>query len=81
MIIENILKPLFLLIRGLISLISYGGTFPAWGIDFLKLMSIALEYFPGDVLVIILCNIWLWISAFLVWTVVEWVYKKVPGVD
>lgn len=81
MIIEYILNPLFLLIRGLISLLSYRGTFPSWGTDFLKMMSTALEYFPGDVLVTILCNVWLWISAFLIWTIIEWVYKKIPGVD
>lgn len=81
MIIEAIFKPMFLLIKGLISLLSFAGTFPAWAVDFLKLMSTALEYFPADVLVVILCNVWLWISAFLAWAVIEWVYKKVPGVD
>lgn len=81
MIIEAIFKPMFLLIKGLISLLSFAGTFPSWAVDFLKLMSTALEYFPGDVLVVILCNVWLWISAFLAWAVIEWVYKKVPGVD
>lgn len=47
----------------------------------LELMAPALSIFPLDMFNFIFTNgIW-WIGIHLAWSVIEWVYKKIPGVS
>ena len=81
MIIELLLSPLFLLVSFIVSLLGYGGSLPSWSIDFMNMIQVALTYFPSDVFCTVIVNIYLWVVALLSWSVIEWVYKKIPGVN
>lgn len=47
----------------------------------LKLLSYGLYVFPIDVFLVIIGGIVMNTTALAVWAVVEWCYKKLPGVD
>lgn len=81
MIIELLIKPLFLLCEFIISLLTFSGSIPRWSVDFLTMISKALCYFPADVFCAIVLNIYAWVVLQFSWAVIEWVYKKIPGVS
>lgn len=45
------------------------------------LLSYALTWFPLDLWIVILANIIFWIQVQCAWIVIEWIYKKVPGIS
>lgn len=81
MIIEGIFSLIFALVEVIINLFpqmmlvngNYTSTF--------TLLNYALTWFPLDLWIIILSNIIFWLGVQGGWLVIEWVYKKVPGVD
>lgn len=81
MIIELLFNPIFFLIKSLISFIPEGYNIPAWGSHFLNLVSTALMFFPSSVYIIVVGNIVFWMTVHMVWAVIEWAYKKIPGVN
>lgn len=81
MIIELLCTPLFWLINGLVSFIPVAFQIPNWLADTISLLLKAMQFFPFDVWTIILANIGFWLFAQFAWAIIEWVYKKIPGVD
>lgn len=82
MIIELLLSPIFLLVDGFISLIpSVGFTLPSWFMSFVSVVKTGLSFFPPGVFMIIIGNIAFWLIAHMTWAIIEWLYKKVPGVS
>lgn len=81
MILELICTPLFLLLRGIILLMPTAFTIPDWGISFIALIQKALFFFPGDVWFMVVGNIVFWLLSQIVWAIIEWGYKKIPGVN
>jgi len=81
MIVELLLRPLFLLINSLISLLPRGISLPAWSSDAIAVLSSAMFFFPLDVWIVFIANVSFWLSAQFGWAVIEWVYKKIPGVS
>jgi len=81
MIIELLLSPIFLLINGLIAFMPAAMALPDWGVASMALISRALFFFPPDVWAIVLANISFWLFVQLSWAIIEWIYKKIPGVD
>ena len=47
----------------------------------IELISWGLYFFPIDLWITCIANIILWIVVQVSWSTVEWVYKKIPGVD
>lgn len=54
---------------------------PNWGVQTLKLVRIGLGLFPSDVWLLCVGSGILWFWAHLNWKTLEWIYKKIPGVN
>lgn len=82
MLISLILMPFWSFLSFLLGLlpdISYG--LPNWFSSFASLMKIGLSVFPIDVWVVVTANLMFWTGIHLAWSVIEWLYKKVPGIS
>lgn len=82
MILEMIFAPLFMLGRFLISLVpsvSYqnGGV----GGSFIEFLHVGLYFFGAAPFVMCISSVLLWSVAEVSWSVFEWCYKKLPGID
>lgn len=56
-------------------------TIPDWFSAFISVLQIGLYFFPADVLVIIIANVMFCNISLVGWSVIEWVYKKIPGIS
>ena len=82
MILELILTPIFLVISGFIALIPDGVlSLQNWLISFVSVVKTGLSIFPPGVFTIVIANISFWLVAHMTWAIIEWLYKKIPGVD
>ena len=54
---------------------------PGWADETLALLSKALMVFPADVWIAIIFSVGFWTSIHFSWAIIEWLYKKIPGVD
>lgn len=45
------------------------------------LLSYALTWFPLDLWIALIVNISFWLTVQIGWVVIEWTYKKIPGID
>lgn len=81
MIIELLFSPIFSLIEIIINLLPNNIVIPNFISDTLELLKIPLSIFPIDLWIVIITNVVLWYSAQLIWSIIEWVYKKIPGVN
>ena len=82
MIIEGLLNLIFGLVYELASAIpSTLYNLPSWGISALKIIRIGLGLFPTDVWIVCIGNGVFWLVIQFTWACIEWLYKKIPGVD
>lgn len=83
MIVEGFCSIIFGLIYGLISLIPTSSSFslPGWATQATALLAKAMIVFPADVWVVVMGNIAFWLIVQMGWAIIEWVYKKIPGVS
>lgn len=82
MITAALLNVIFAAIYGICSLIPESAyNLPDWSVSALKLISTGLKIFPTDVWVAVLANGLFWIMLNFTWAAIEWIYKKIPGVD
>lgn len=82
MIVQFIIGCFFLLGSALVNLIpsiqsSNGGI----GDLFYKLLQIGMYFFGANTFAIVISNVLLWSGIHFVLAIIEWAYKKVPGVD
>lgn len=81
MILELILTPIFFLIDKIIDIIP---KFPAFNYSFQGLtqfFQIANTLLPSGYLKVFLTSVILFKNFSLIWAIVEWCYKKIPGVN
>lgn len=82
MIIEALFSPIFALIESIFALIRIGEIkLPGWMGDTMGLIADAMMFFPVDVWVVVLANVGFWLLIQFGWAIIEWVYKKIPGVN
>lgn len=82
MIVELFLTPIFSLLKGFFAFINNEGLdLPTWIDDTLKLIAKGMMFFPVDVYVIVIANIALWLTIQFGWAIIEWLYKKIPGIN
>lgn len=82
MIIELILDCFFGLVNFIISLIPTNSVgLPNWITSFISFVSTGLSFFPPSVFNILIGNIAFWLTVQMSWAIIEWLYKKVPGID
>lgn len=82
MLFEYILNPLFKFINFLVSLVpaaTSGNT--SFATSFLQFLGLGLHFFGVVPFVAVITNVLLWCGIDISWSIVEWCYKKVPGVD
>lgn len=81
MIVEGIIKAFSALVKFIISLLPAS---PVVGQSFggiLEIFGYGLYFFGGVTFSIIIANILAWSIIDMTWVIVEWVYKKIPGVS
>lgn len=82
MILEYILNPVFSLINSLIeTLPSSFFEIPDWFISFRSILCKGISLLPDGLFGIVIGNVVFWIATQYGWAVIEWIYKKIPGVD
>ena len=81
MIVEGILDLLYGLLFSIVDMLPVLGDLPGWIDNTLNVLSYGLMFFPLDVFVTVVGSFAFWMSAHMVWAFIEWVYKKIPGVD
>lgn len=80
-VIEFLCNCFYAIILKCIDMLPVLGDMPTWVDNTLNVLSYGLMFFPSDVFAISLGSIIFWLVAQLAWAIVEWVYKKIPGVD
>lgn len=81
MIIEMIINTVFIAIEGLINML------PANTVETIVYSPIpdaikwGAYFFPLDTLVFAIGMFLTWYTILMAWAVIEWVYKKIPGVS
>jgi hypothetical protein len=81
MIIEGFLNAIYSFLVSVVNLIPVVGDLPGWMDNTLNLLSYGLMFFPKDVFISLIATFVFWMVGHLSWSVIEWVYKKIPGVD
>lgn len=81
MIIELLLMPLFALIKLIVGMLPEFTHLPDWVSSAASLIRTGLCFFPPGVWSIVIANISFWTFVHIAWAGIEWVYKKIPGVD
>ena len=82
MILEAIINMVMGLIGGLIGLLPAMPDISALNISGLShILSKVFIVFPFPLFCFIVGNIVFWIALDIIWAIIEWVYKKIPGVD
>lgn len=81
MLIELVTGPVFALINTIVDMIPDGWQIPNFIGYTLDILKYPMGVFPGDLWILIIGNVAFWYMVQLTWGVVEWVYKKIPGVD
>lgn len=81
MFLELLLNPIFLLLEGLLSFLPDSFNMPGWISDAVSLINKALIFFPSDVWGVVVGSVVFWIGFQMTWAIIEWLYKKIPGVD
>lgn len=81
MIIESILNLLFGLVSVIISFLPSGLQLPNWIVNFTTFVGTGLSFFPSGVFAILISNVAFWLGVQMTWAIIEWLYKKVPGLD
>lgn len=81
MITEVLLEIAFGAMDIMISFLPDGFILPDWASHTLDLLAKATYFFPVDVWGVAIGNIIFCNLALLTWSLIEWVYKKIPGVS
>ena len=85
MIIELMLYPIFWLFDRILYLLpDFSYLDPLYGYDisgFIYLLSYGFFIFPFSLFMIFIGNVLFWMALQMGWAIIEWVYRKIPGVD
>lgn len=83
MILELIFYPIFVFARFIISLLPNFSNNIDGGLtgSFYDLMSIGLYFFGVAPFMLVFASVVFWIGVDIGWTSIEWLYKKIPGID
>jgi len=81
MIIDTILNMFQSLVLSIIDLVPTMPNLPSWISSSVGLIQKGLIFFPNDMWSTIIINISAWIAIQYTWAIIEWVYKKIPGIN
>lgn len=81
MIVEKILDVFFSGVNSLISMLptpvveNFTGKTPP------DIVRYGVCFFPGDVITLVVTSFIVWKAIFIGWAIIEWIYKKIPGIN
>lgn len=82
MITELFFDIVFLVIKSFVLLLPTGVfVLPDWTVEALSLIHTGLCIFPFAVFQVAFGNFMFWQIIHFTWAIIEWVYKKIPGID
>lgn len=81
MILEAILTPIFVLIEKLIDIFPQFPKFIYTLSGLVKYFEIANALLPEGYFVMFLTSVIIFKNFSLIWAIIEWCYKKIPGVN
>lgn len=82
MIVEMLLYPIFALLELIISKFPTGADTSLSGLSSLvSIMAKGFTFFPPNLWASCIASIMFWKTRALTWIIVEWIYKKIPGVE
>lgn len=81
MLVELLLSPIFFLVKAILGLFPEIDVLPSFLTDTINLLKGPLSIFPSDLWKLIFINLAFWVTVHFTWAIVEWVYKKIPGVN
>lgn len=81
MLLMLILIPIFEFINWILGFLPDMNVLPTWINDMITVIGYGLQLFPQDVWIITIVNVSLWTVGLIGWSIFEWLYKKIPGVD
>lgn len=81
MIIQLLLMPIFALINMLLGFLPSIPALPDWITSLITLIGYGLIIVPADVWIATISVVSFWWFALIGWAVIEWIYKKIPGVS
>lgn len=81
MIIKLLLEPIFFLIESIISIIPEGTSIPSWLSNTVHVLKYPMSIFPADVWIALISSVIFWYVAQMTWAIIEWIIKKIPGVN
>ena len=81
MIIKLLLEPIFFLIESIISFIPEGTSIPSWLSNTVDVLKYPMSIFPADVWIALISSVIFWYVAQMTWAIIEWIIKKIPGVN
>lgn len=79
MLLSGILDMIKLLLTLIFGCIPTVPVLPAWIVSFIKLCELPFRLIGADILVIVFYDITFWTLALQGWAIVEWCYRKIPG--
>jgi len=85
MIIELVLTPLFWVLNLLLNLLpDMSHLDPLSGVDitgFIDILAYGFLIFPFSLFMIFIGNMLFWLGVQMTWAIIEWGYRKFPGVN
>lgn len=81
MLIQLMMYPFWLFITFLIGLIPVIESFPSGFGAVTNIIGYGCAIIGTDFFLAILGNIIFWLTVQMTWAIIEWIYKKIPGVE
>lgn len=81
MLIKLIMMPLLVLVKFIIGLLPVSSVSSSGFSGVLNVIGYGCAIIGTDFFLFILGNIIFWLNAQLLWSIIEWVYKKIPGIN
>lgn len=81
MIVEFLLTPIFGIVNFVCGLLPSIPSVADWSSQLAQIVSVGLAIFPRDVWVAVIGSVLFWWFAQIAWAIVEFAYKKIPGVE
>lgn len=77
-----IFEPILFIVKKIFEVVNTDNINLPFGMgDTISLLGKAMMFFPVDVWAVVILNITFWLSIQFAWAIIEWIYKKIPGIN
>lgn len=80
MLIQLMMAPLWVLVHALVDFLPVLSSVPIGFNALLDIIGYGCAFIGTDFFLAFIGNIVFWLTAQLGWAIIEWVYKKIPGI-